>query len=163
MWNQKHNVLHHHYTNVEGHDDDLCSEPFLRMAHWQKRRWYHRFQHYYIWPLYTMLPPKWQFHDDFQALIRGRIGVQRIPRPRGWSLAGLFLGKAAFYLWAVVVPFWMHTWWHVLLVYGFVCLVLGVTLGTVFQLAHCIEEADVTLKPAASERLPLSSHLLGTP
>ena len=47
MWNIKHNILHHTYTNVDGVDDDIEAKPFLRLAKTQKRYWIHRFQHYF--------------------------------------------------------------------------------------------------------------------
>jgi len=27
MWNSKHNLIHHTYTNIEGHDDDINIQP----------------------------------------------------------------------------------------------------------------------------------------
>lgn len=28
LWNIKHNVIHHSFTNVDDHDDDILNEPF---------------------------------------------------------------------------------------------------------------------------------------
>ena len=36
MWNVKHNIIHHAYTNIDGIDDDIDAKPFLRMAATQK-------------------------------------------------------------------------------------------------------------------------------
>ncbi len=36
MWNVKHNIIHHAYTNIDGVDDDIDARPFLRMASTQK-------------------------------------------------------------------------------------------------------------------------------
>ncbi len=164
FWHFKHNILHHQYTNVEGVDDDLDAGPFLRLASGQQRRWFHRFQHWYIWPLYAFLPPRWQFWDDFATLAKGRIGTHRIPRPKGWNLALLFAGKAAFVTWALVVPLTMHSVGIVLLVYAGCVLVTGVTLGTVFQLAHCIQGASFRATPKEGERMdrPWTEHQLAT-
>ena len=48
MWNIKHNVIHHSFTNVDGVDDDIDVNPFLRMCKTQTYRWFHRFQHFYF-------------------------------------------------------------------------------------------------------------------
>lgn len=164
VWRFKHNLLHHHYTNVDGIDDDLEAGPFLRLAPEKPRYWFHRFQHLYMWPLYLFLPIKWQWHDDFRTLLAGRIGRQAIPRPRGWTLFGLLAGKMLFYGWAVVLPLTLHPVGIVLGVYAFVCLIAGVTLATVFQLAHCVEEAEFDSPPEAGERLPRpwAEHQLAT-
>ena len=164
FWHFKHNVLHHHFTNVDGVDDDLQAGPLLRLAEGQRRRWFHRFQHWYIWLLYAFLPPKWQLYDDWSTLATGRIGDQPVPRPRGWDLGLLFLGKVVFVTWAFAVPLTMHSVGSVLLVYSFCALVTGVTLGTVFQLAHCVEEAGFSRIPARDERMARAwaEHQLAT-
>ncbi len=164
MWSFKHNVLHHHFTNVSEMDDDLETRPFLRLAPDQRRYWFHRFQHLYIWGLYAFLPPKWQLFDDFSTLVKARIGHQRIPRPKNWALFGLFAGKVLFVAWALVLPLFLHPPLTVLAVYALISLVTGVTLGTVFQLAHCVEEAEFEGQPASGDRLPKpwAEHQLAT-
>jgi linoleoyl-CoA desaturase len=78
----------------------------------------------------------------FRDLLIGRIGGRPFRRPGGWDLAALLPGKAPFLAWAVVVPLALRpTWWLVpaaLLTVG----TLGVTLATVFQLAHAVGEAE---------------------
>jgi linoleoyl-CoA desaturase len=164
LWHYKHNVLHHQFTNVEGVDDDLNAGPLLRLAPGQRRRWFHRFQCWYIWALYAFLPPKWQFWDDFQNLVTGRIGDQRIPRPKGPQLSLFVLGKLVFLLWAFVIPLLFHSPGKVLLAYAGTALVLGVVLGTVFQLAHCVEEAGFATIPSAPDKMesPWVEHQLAT-
>jgi linoleoyl-CoA desaturase len=141
LWRQKHNVLHHTYTNVVGVDADLDSGALLRLAPSQPRRRGHRWQHLYAWLLYAVFPLRWFFFDDFRDLTAGRMGGQPFQRPRGWDLAALVLGKALFVSWAVVLPVVLHpTWW--LLPLGLLTIgTLGVTLATVFQLAHAVGEA----------------------
>jgi linoleoyl-CoA desaturase len=164
FWHFKHNILHHQYTNVDGVDDDLDAGPWLRLAEGQPRRWIHRFQHLYIWPLYMFLPIRWQFWDDFRNLVTGRIGGQPVPRPRGRDLVLLFLGKVVFATWAFVIPLSIHSPWKVVLVYVAGALVTGVTLGTVFQLAHCVEEAAFAPVPPAGGRMNRSwtEHQIAT-
>jgi len=164
IWHFKHNILHHHYTNIAGLDDDLEAEPFLRLAPSQPRLWHHRFQYLYTWLLYGFLPPKWHWYDDFKALLTARVGGQPIPRPKGWNLVGLIAGKVVFATWTLVIPMLMHPVWKVLLVYALACLVVGVTISTVFQLAHCLEEAEMPTMPAKGQDLQRSwaEHQLAT-
>src|SRR5687768_14204447 len=37
MWNVKHNIIHHAYTNVDGVDDDIDIQPWMRMSETQKK------------------------------------------------------------------------------------------------------------------------------
>ena len=98
--------------------------------------------------------PKWHFVDDFKNLARARIAGHAFPRPRGLALVELIAGKVVFFGWAFVVPLLFHPWWVVLLFYATTSLVLGVILAVVFQLAHCVEEADFPTLPPETERLP---------
>ena len=61
MWNVKHNVIHHAYTNVDGVDDDIDIQPWMRMSSTQKKYRLHKYQHIYFWGLYSMLYIFWIF------------------------------------------------------------------------------------------------------
>lgn len=141
-WRVKHNVAHHTYTNVDGYDADATQMPFARlMPSQQPKRWY-RAQHYYLWPLYSVMVLRWQTGADVTALLRGRIGRSAVRAPKRWDLAGLVVGKALFIGWAIVVPLLVYPWWVVAVAYLGVAMVLSLVTATVFQLAHCVEEAD---------------------
>lgn len=153
VWAQKHNVIHHSYSNVTGHDDDIDLGFFARVSPHQKRLRFHRLQHVYLWALYGLLPIKWQLYDDFRDVIRGRIGDRPIARPRGWDLATLIAGKLLFVSLAFVIPMTMHSVAVVLLCYLLTSFVQGVTLSVVFQLAHCVEDAEFPMPAPESGRI----------
>jgi linoleoyl-CoA desaturase len=165
IWRQKHNVLHHTYTNIDGVDDDINAQPFLRLAPSQPYHRLHRFQHLYF-PLLIGLffTSKWVIWDDFAAAARGTIGSQRIPRPRGWELAQMIGGKLFFLSWALALPMTLHPVATVLGFYVLTSFVMGLTLGLVFQLAHAVEEAGFTVEPDGGKNLelPWYEHQLTT-
>src|SRR5262249_2855175 len=66
IWAQKHNIIHHTYANIAGHDDDINIGFLGRLAPHQRRLSFHRLRHYYLWVLYGLLPIKWQLYDDFR-------------------------------------------------------------------------------------------------
>jgi linoleoyl-CoA desaturase len=142
LWRFKHGVLHHTYPNVAGHDTDIESGGVARLSPDQPRYWYHRWQHLYLWPLYALTAPRWHLVRDFKEVIDGRIGNHPIPRPKGWDLVVFLGGKAASFALLLGIPMLVHPWWVVLLFYLFVTGTIGVVLTTVFQLAHCVEEAE---------------------
>jgi linoleoyl-CoA desaturase len=145
LWARKHNTIHHSYANITGHDDDIDLGLFGRLSPYQRRLKVHRLQQYYLWALYGLLPIKWQVYDDFHKVITGRIGGQRFARPKGWDLVTFIGGKVVFFTLALVLPLLLQPLWVVLLCYVGASFVQGVALGVVFQLAHCVEEADFPL------------------
>jgi linoleoyl-CoA desaturase len=145
VWAKKHNSVHHCFVNISGHDDDIDIGFFGRLTPHQKRLKFHRFQHIYLWFLYGLLPTKWQIYDDFRDVATGRIAGHRFQRPCGWDLATLIGGKLVFFSLALAIPLLVHPLWAVLLFYALASFVQGVTLSVVFQLAHCVEEADFPL------------------
>jgi linoleoyl-CoA desaturase len=153
FWARKHNKIHHSYSNIDGHDDDIDIGFFGRLAPYQRRLPFHRFQHFYLWILYGFLPMKWQLYDDFHDWTTGRVGGRRFARPRGWGLAQFITGRAVFFSLAFVVPMLLHPVWAVLLVYLAASMVQGVAMSVVFQMAHCVEIAAFPLPSADTSRM----------
>ena len=79
---------------------------------------------------------------DFKDWFTGKIGPHKIPRPHGLDLF-LFLGGKVFSIgWLIVLPLFFHDWYVVAAFYLIATGLMGVFLSVVFQLAHCVEEAD---------------------
>jgi linoleoyl-CoA desaturase len=142
VWRVKHGHLHHTYPNIEGADDDIELAPLARLAPGQDRKPHHRAQHLYMWPLYGFVGLKWYFIDDFLQLGRRRVGAHPLPAPRGREAWLFWGGKIVYGLWAIAIPIAVTGWLPAL---GFLLasqLTMGLVISVVFQLAHCVEEAD---------------------
>lgn len=155
-WARKHNVIHHTYPNITGHDDDIELGILGRLSPHQQYLSFHRLQHFYLWFLYGFIAIKWQFYDDFRDLLRGRIGVHSVARPRGQELAIFLFGKIFFIVMGFVVPMMLHPWWQVLAVYMGVSFFQGVMLSIVFQMAHVVEEAAFPMPESDTGRMASS-------
>ena len=145
LWHWKHIVFHHTYVNIKGHDTDIDLGLLGRLS--PHHRWFrfYRWQHLYVWPFYGLMAVKWHVLDDFMNVITGRIGAHKVPRPKGRDLAVFLGGKAVFLALAFGIPLLFHATWVVLLFYGVAALVVGMVLSIVFQLAHCVEDAEFPL------------------
>jgi linoleoyl-CoA desaturase len=153
VWARKHNSIHHSYANIAGHDDDIDLGLLARLAPDQKRLKFHRLQQYYLWVLYGLMPLKWVIYDDLRDVIRGRVGGHRLARPKGWNLLIFGGGKVVFLSLVFGIPLLFHSIGAVLLFYMVVSFVQGVTLGVVFQLAHCVEEAGFPMPAKDTGRI----------
>lgn len=148
MWNVKHNVIHHAYTNIDGIDDDIDIQPWMRMSSTQKKYRLHKYQHIYFWFLYCLLYLFWIFVLDYQKYFRQQIGSMPLKKMNigdhfifwGFKLLNIFL--------FVGLPIYMlgFTAWII----GFVLFtcVAGLVLSLVFQLAHTVEHTSF---PQANE------------
>lgn len=152
-WDRKHNSIHHTYTNITGYDDDINLGFLGRLSPHQRRLKFHRFQHFYLWVLYGFIGIKWQVYDDFRDVLRGRIDGHTFVRPKGWDLIVFIVGKLIFFSAALVIPMLLCPAWAVLLFYFMATFVQSVTLSVVFQLAHCVEDADFPLPEGGTGRI----------
>jgi linoleoyl-CoA desaturase len=142
FWSFKHNIAHHTYPNISGFDDDIYVGALARLSPHDRRYWFHRFQHLYIWWLYALLAIKWQLLDDFRFIVKPGIARTNVPRPPPIEHALFWLGKAIFFGLALGVPLLHHPLWKVVALFAVCGATLGFVLGSVFQLAHCVSEAD---------------------
>jgi linoleoyl-CoA desaturase len=142
LWYWKHAVFHHTYPNVTEVDTDIHTGGVARLSPHQRRHWLHRWQHLYLWPLYGVSAMRWHLYGDLRDVVTGTIVQHPIPRPKGWDLVVFIAGKLASIALLLVIPMFWHSWWVVLLFYAALTGMMGVILSVVFQLAHCVEEAE---------------------
>ncbi|MFP4416753.1 MAG: fatty acid desaturase family protein [Chitinivibrionales bacterium] len=145
MWQWKHVRFHHTFVNIPDYDTDIDLGHLAHITPKQKKLWYHRWQQFYLWPMYSLLAVKWQFFDDFSSLILGRLGKHKIPRPKGVDLLVFVIGKATFFSIAFVIPLMVRTPLQVFVFYLFAALVAGITLSLIFILPHTVEESEFPL------------------
>lgn len=153
IWHWKHAVVHHNYVNITGHDSDIDLGVLGRLTPDQRHRVFHRWQHFYMWPLYGMMAIKWHLFDDYRDVLTGRIGQRRIPRPKSWDLAVFVIGKLVFFMLAFGIPMMFHDFWIVVGFYAIAAVALGITLSVVFQLAHAVGTAEFPLPHPGTGRI----------
>jgi linoleoyl-CoA desaturase len=163
FWRYKHNVFHHTFVNVAGYDTDIDLAGLGRLSPHHRRARIHRWQHLYAWFLYGVMVFKWHVYDDFRAVVTCRIGDHQCPRPDARQLAVFLGGKAVFFSFAFALPLALHPVLAVAAVYAVTAVVIGVVLGVVFQLAHCVEQADFPLELGAGRMAtPWAVHQVET-
>jgi linoleoyl-CoA desaturase len=140
MWSMKHNIIHHTYTNIDGVDDDIEIKPYLRMCSTQKRLKIHRFQHYYVWPLYTLLHLIWVFLTDYQKYFKKKIGTIPIKKMSITEHIAFWGAKVGYAIVFMVIPIIKVGFLKWMVGFLIASLVTGFIISIVFQLAHTVEE-----------------------
>ena len=139
LWRQKHNILHHTYTNIDELDDDLKSAGLLRLSPDQKLRPWHRFQHLYAFPVYSLLTLSWVIYTDFKKFFSGRIGSYKLRKMSASEGTLFFLTKIFYFVYMIGIPLLFHPVLYVLIAFVVIHLVAGLTFSVTFQLAHTLE------------------------
>lgn len=142
FWKLKHNIAHHTYTNIDGEDPDI-EVKFMRIHHDQQLRKHHRYQHLYFPLLYGISYLAWIFYQDYEKYFRQRMGSNQNQFNFPLRERVIFwISKLLHFTLFVIVPICTVGWlWTLvgLLIAGVVC---GMSLATVFQLAHVVEETE---------------------
>jgi linoleoyl-CoA desaturase len=153
MWNMKHNIIHHAYTNVDGVDDDIDIQPWMRMSGTQKKYKLHKYQHLYFWLLYALLYVLWIFVLDYQKYFKSKVGAMPLKKMTikdHFVFWGFKLFNAFLY---VGLPIYMVGFMPWLIGFLTFTLVAGLVLSLVFQLAHTVEHTAFPVPDAETGRL----------
>ena len=153
MWNVKHNIIHHAYTNVDGVDDDIDIQPWLRMSSTQPKLAMHRYQHIYFWFLYAMLYIFWIFILDYQKYFKKRIGIMPLKK-MDVNDHLVFWGFKILHL-ALFIALPIYTVGFAAWVVGFLVfsIVAGLVISIVFQLAHTVEHTHFPMPDEVTNKL----------
>lgn len=153
MWNVKHNIVHHAFTNVDGVDDDIDAKPFLRMASTQKKYKIHRFQHFYFWFFYCMLHFYWSFISDYKKYFSKKVGDMPLKKMSVSDHIEFWAFKLIHYALFLVIPIITIGFGNWLV--GFLCFtaVAGFILSIVFQLAHTVEHTHFPMPDEKTGRI----------
>ena len=142
MWNIAHNIVHHTYTNIPEHDDDLMVAPGLVRVHPQdKLTWIQRYQHLYAFFLYAFSGLSWVVRKDFYKFFEKKIGNYDNSYHPKREYFKLFFYKALYYFLTLLLPYLILDipFWQVLIGWVSMQMAKGIVMSVVFQLAHIVE------------------------
>ncbi len=148
-WQVQHNVLHHTYTNIQGHDEDLEAGRILRFSKHAKWRSFHKFQHLYSILLYGLLTFNWALTTDFRQThryLKRKLSYGKMPNAfKQWST--VVIGKLVYLSVWILIPmlFIEVAWWKILIGFFVMHYTAGLILSVIFQLAHVVEDVDMPL------------------
>jgi|TARA_B110000037_G_scaffold21807_1_gene24269 linoleoyl-CoA desaturase len=145
-WKVQHNVLHHTYTNIQGHDEDIDAGRIIRFSKHTKWLKIHKFQKYYSFFLYGLLTLNWAVTTDFKQsyqYLKRKLSYGKFPNPATqWTK--LIIGKIVYYTLWVVLPLSIgFAWYEVLIGFFIMHYTAGIILSVVFQLAHVMPNTEM--------------------
>lgn len=165
-WRIQHNVIHHTYTNVHDHDEDIAPLGFLRFDPHSKKKAIHRLQFFYAWFFYGLMTLMWSTTKDFRQLKRysqeGYLASANTTYRR--ELAIIIVSKLLYFAYMLVPYFTVPGMTFMNWLLGFVTLhyVAGFSLAVVFQVAHVTEENEFPLPTEGALENNFLEHQLRT-
>jgi linoleoyl-CoA desaturase len=145
-WKLQHNILHHTYTNIASHDEDIKNRAALRFSPAGKNKPSQKYQHIYAFFFYSLITLYWVVAKDLVQLIGfSRSGVNKNTFKENIILfIKMTFDKFFYFLVFLVIPIWvvgMPAGW---VVGGFLFMhfLAGLILTLIFQMAHTVEGTD---------------------
>jgi len=144
IWKITHNVVHHTYTNIHEHDEDLEVAEFIRLSPHADYKSIHKAQHYLAFVAYSFATLFWVFIKDYKYFFKDHLGPYENKSHPVSEWITLIVTKIIYYTYMLVIPMLVLsiTWWQLLIGFMAVHLTAGVILGVIFQLAHVVEGTD---------------------
>lgn len=157
IWKITHNVVHHTYTNIHQHDEDLEVAEFIRLSPHSEHKPIHRLQHFLAFPAYSFATVFWAFIKDYKYFFKTHLGpYENKSHPlKEWVI--LIVTKILYYTYTIALPLILLDITFIQWLIGFMSLhmVAGIILGVIFQLAHVVEQTD---HPQPDENAHIDNH-----
>lgn len=145
VWKIQHNVLHHSYTNIDEHDDDINAPFFLRFSPNAPKNGMHKYQHLYAWIFYGLSTLSWVTAKDFirlnryhkKGLVKGEHGYRN-------ALLELIAWKVGYYIFTLALPMIFSPFSVGIILLGHLIMhfMTGLIITSVFQTAHVVPEVE---------------------
>jgi len=154
-WKYQHNTLHHGYTNIEGHDEDIAHGGILRFSPHKPLKKVHKYQYIYAWFFYGLMTFSWVTIKDFTQLRKYKNeGTVLISSGNYKQLYfKLLISKFLYFAVLLALPLMRIplSWYWVLLGFLIMHFTGGLVLSTIFQTAHVVPTSDYPLPDSNNE------------
>lgn len=141
MWRYHHQVSHHVHCNDEVMDQDVWSAmPMLRFDPRLPRKWFHKYQHYYMWALFPFMQLAFQV-GDLQGVASNDCGGAKLHGADWVEKSTVVLGKIVHFALLISIPAALHGWTAALVGTAAFMVTQGIVLASTFAVSHNVEEA----------------------
>lgn len=145
IWKIRHTRLHHNYPNVMGWDSDFEQSPLVRIFPQASYSKMHRYQYIYLPVLYPLYLFNWLLVRDFKDFFNKKQLVWKaIDHIPAMEFVKLFLFKALFLFYTLVIPVLLFSVGWVQAVIGFIVMIFTASLISLMVLLspHASTESE---------------------
>lgn len=145
-WKIQHNVKHHTYTNIHGHDEDISPKGgLIRLSPHSELKKHHKYQFIYAWFVYGLMTFYWILAKDIIQLVsytKDGMLKKQMNVTKAWTV--LIVTKIVYLSYILVLPTLITplAFWEVFIGFFVMHYIAGFILAVVFQPAHVLEENE---------------------
>jgi linoleoyl-CoA desaturase len=148
-WRVQHNVIHHTFTNIHDHDEDIMPPGFMRFEPHAERKGIHRLQFIYAWFFYGMMTLMWSTTKDFKQIKRyNKRGLLKgLNTTYKKEMTIIIVSKIVYFAYMILPYFLIKELTILEWLLGFVTVhyLAGFVLAIIFQPAHVAAETEFPL------------------
>lgn len=145
-WRYQHNTLHHGFTNIEGHDEDIAPPGILRFSPHRPLKKMHRYQYIYAWFFYSLMTISWIIAKDFKRFKKYREMGAKLSNKRKNNrlLVDMVFSKVMYYSVFLILPLVTIpvSWYWVIAGFLLMHFTSGLVLSSIFQTAHVVPTSE---------------------
>ena len=141
IWNIRHNIQHHSFTNIVGGDILLDKIPLMRVSPYQSKLAIHKYQVWYVPFLYMIYSVFWVFFLDISFFFRKSMGnLKNIRHPQIEWIKLIFF-KLFYLTYMIFIPWLVFDIQAATVLTGFLIyhIAAGLLLSLIVVLGHCVE------------------------
>lgn len=153
FWKQKHNIIHHTYTNIDGIDDDIAQGKILRQTPTQEWLPVHKYQHIYLTFAYGFMLFSWVLYNDFKRYFTRKIHTTKLQKMSTSEHVVFWTSKVLYAFFYIALPIILVGPIAWLIGYIVLNVVTGIMISYVFQLAHTVEGPEFEVVGIADKYL----------
>ena len=165
IWRLRHVRFHHNYPNVSGWDTDIEQSSLARVFPTGKALPFHRYQHIYLPMLYPLYLLNWLMVRDFKDFFNKKKTVWKLIDIPRREYVKLFVFKAFFLFYLLVLPQWVLSVVGVSVKDAFLVMMFTASIFSLMVLLspHANTDSEFPI-PNEENRLPHSwmMHMLKT-
>jgi linoleoyl-CoA desaturase len=145
-WRYQHNTLHHGFTNIEGHDEDIAPPGILRFSPHRPLKRIHRYQYIYAWLFYSLMSISWIIAKDFKRFKKYKEMGAKLSSKRKYNslLVNIIISKVVYYSVFMIIPLLTIpvTWYWIVVGFLIMHFTSGLVLSSIFQTAHVVPSSE---------------------
>jgi len=144
MWRFMHHRGHHACLNVYGEDMSLETANFLRLSNKQEKKWFHKYQHWYVLIIYGLYLFYYVFVKDYKYLFSKNNVYLKETRHQVKEWVKLLLGKFTYLFYMLILPilYFPFKWSFILGTFVIVLFFIGLVMSLTFQTTHIIDSTS---------------------